>query len=714
MTPPTHHSSHAPEDYGGRILGGGFGPELTAHLSLCLRRIGEADALDTPFLYYIAAWHDDGSDIWYEFASRAFIRLFNATSENLAGRFRSSVRERRVYSFQPPEEEIGDRRCFAEDLHRNRKAFRASNVAAGRVEAVYRVEPDPGRFLWLKDHAVIRHFESDRICLSSGMLMDVSLEMTVEARLREETVALETARDAADADYKAKSRFFAHLSHEIRSPLSGLLNLCDLLGNTPLDNRQREYVRLMKQSGATLRALVNDVLDHSRIEAGKLAIRPEPFLLRTVFEDLIDLFLERTAGSEVEFIVDISPEVPEQLIGDALRLRQVLVNLVDNAFKFTRKGEILVGVNRANHVDDAVELRFQVSDTGEGVSPDLQGNLFDAFTSADRLPDRQHEGSGLGLSICRQLVELMDGQIGVASRPGAGATFWFTARFQIDTGEMSVPLLLPERLKGIRVLIVEDNRSTRHILCRMVDSLGATATATESAEEAIQTFENAENASPADMILLDLGLPGMDGVSMVENLRKRFGAAVPPVVAVSAFGRDHDIRRTEEAGIAGFLVKPVKKTRLAEAIAGALPATGESVDWDALESWDGFCSSATGPVPGFPGSSPAVNLEAAMARFHNDRRLFARVVEEFRLRYDAAPDRLRTLVEAGDFDAARSVARTVVSAADNISAMALAEAARNLETACTAGDAQRIHPAMTRFEAAHAEFLTCARQLAST
>ena len=370
------------------------------------------------------------------------------------------------------------------------------------------------------------------------------------------------AEDAESAN-RAKSEFLANMSHEIRTPMNGIIGMCDLAVVSTEDGKRQEYLKIMRNSARALLGLINDILDFSKIEAGKLVFESLPFSISDLVEEASDMFLDQISSGRVELITDIDPFVPLQVEGDPLRLRQVIVNLLSNAFKFTSQGEVHISVNNRSDKEDVADLLFCVRDTGIGILPDGQEKLFDAFTQADGSTTRKYGGTGLGLAICKRIVNMMDGDIWVESELGAGSAFFFTVRFNVHAGVRPEPDT-PDQLKGKRILIVEDNEIARIVINRLVESFGFCSLCAESAEEALDLVE--KGTDPVDLIIMDVMLPGMDGITAAKRILTRQKDMAPRVIINTAFGGEEDMARARDLGIKNYLAKPVRQQRLFDAI----------------------------------------------------------------------------------------------------------------------------------------------------
>jgi len=363
---------------------------------------------------------------------------------------------------------------------------------------------------------------------------------------------------------QAKGEFLANMSHEIRTPMNGVIGTLQLLEGTTLDASQREYVHVAHKSADALLAILNDILDLSKIEAGKLSLEDIPFDLRELVQELVVLHSLKAEQKGIELNSEINEQLPDVIVGDPTRVRQILVNLITNALKFTSEGEVSITVNIKEETEDRVLLRIEVSDTGVGIPLDKQQKLFSAFTQADGSTTRKYGGTGLGLAIVRQLVEMMNGELGVDSDAGKGARFWFEIPMGISQDSLETPASKPQtenrKLEGC-VLLVEDNPVNEMVARKMLEKLGLDSITANNGQQALDMLET----ESVDVVLMDCQMPEMDGFEATRHLREReklADAVALPIIAMTANVMEGDRERCLQAGMDDYLGKPVRMDEL--------------------------------------------------------------------------------------------------------------------------------------------------------
>ncbi len=430
------------------------------------------------------------------------------------------------------------------------------------------LRPD-GAFRWV-------HVHSEPVFSDEGGRYTGTIEDITERKLAEDE--LKKAKDDAELANMAKSQFLANMSHEIRTPMNGVIGFTDLLLETVLDDVQRDYTQTIKRSGVALLSLINDILDFSKIESGELDFEEIEFDPELLAYDVCDLVRPKIGTLPVELLCRIDDQVPSMVMGDPLRFRQVVTNLLGNAPKFTETGEIELALHVEEEKPDAIKLHVSIRDTGIGIPADKLSAIFEPFQQADGSTTRKYGGTGLGLSICKQISNLMGGDVWVESEIGKGSVFHFTA-WQGKCEEKQTKPLAPVSLAGKKVLVVDDNAANAQIIQQMLSASKIVCTAVNTGAEVVPMLETAQKeGAPFDLFISDIGMPDMDGFAVVEDIKTKASEMPPlPMIALSS-SLERDAQRCEKAGFKGFLSKPARREKLLQMMGRVL--SGDKNDKD--------------------------------------------------------------------------------------------------------------------------------------
>ncbi len=479
----------------------------------------------------------------------------------------------RLYGYNSPEEVVAALTDIEHQLYvdpKRREEFsrimRERGEVSGFESQVYRKDKS---VIWISESARTAKDPAGNFLYYEGIVEDITIRKQAE-------LERERAREAALESARTKAQFLANMSHEIRTPMNAITGMTGLLADTRMTKEQREYVETIRNSTGTLLGVINDILDFSKIEAGKLSLEVIDFDLREAVEGSVEMLAERAHKKNIELACWIEPDVSRRLRGDPVRLRQILANLVSNAVKFTERGEVLVHVTTFEENSHRIVARFEVKDTGIGIPPEAMARIFQEFTQADGSTTRKYGGTGLGLTISKQLVSLMQGEIGVESVPGEGSTFWFQLPFERQPAvESDSPIRDVEKINGLRLLLVEDSETHRRILHQQFEQWkiqDETAATTAEAMAMIQAAAMAGNPYP--LLIIDIDMPETDGLSLAQTIKNDPTMASSRIIMITNLLNRLNTTTMKATGISACLVKPVRQSRLLECLVDAMSASG--------------------------------------------------------------------------------------------------------------------------------------------
>ena len=529
----------------------------------------------------------------------------------------------------------------------------------------------------------------EKRCLQQAQQELQVMNQTLEEQVRQRTQAMREAQEKAEAANRAKSEFLANMSHEIRTPMNAVIGLAYLTLKTDLTPKQLDYLQKIQRSSYALLEIINDILDFSKIEADRLELEQIPFSLEQMQERIATMMTLKAEEKGLKLFFRLDPATPHRLIGDPLRLGQILLNLVSNAIKFTEQGKVVVTVTPVVKAGDQVRLRFAVRDTGIGLLPAEQARLFEAFTQADGSTTRRYGGTGLGLAISRKLAALMGGEISVKSALGGGSTFTVMLPFTVDTSTVEVEQdampfsrvleaaaeSQPLTLAGARVLLVEDNDINQMVAQEILQNFGLVVEIAGDGRKAVEMLRT--EPLRYDVVLMDLQMPEMDGFEATRLIRETLGLTDLPIIAMTAHVLDDERRHCLGNGMNDHVAKPIDPPALLAVLASWITPHRET----GVVSAAGSSTPEATQYPEFPDMLPGVDLSTALARLSGRRELLVELLRNFGSEWPGALETMRAALAAGNLHGARLTAHTLRGVAANLSMTAVIAAAEALERA---------------------------------